>query len=95
MDENVPNNTMFVYDRNYPPLFFTVPTTFEQPIWENSMKKTTREYFNSCRKYDLPCSVPLSNGSTTGEFAMHLIKQNHVKRNQTEQRKALLIQDRF
>ena len=77
MDE--PNNNLFAYNRMYPPLFFAVPTLQEAIYWQQSMSRLTREYFKVCKK-NSSCYNILSNGMTTGEFAMHLITQNHHKR---------------
>ena len=81
MDFTEPTNNMFSYNRAFPPLFFTKPTVSERASWENSMKSITREYFKVSRKFKVSAEVPLTNGSTAGEFAMYLLTHNHSKRN--------------
>lgn len=75
-----PNDSKFVYNRNYPPLFFARPTKVERDIWKHSTESVTREYFRNSRQFKLGHDVPLSNGITCGEFSMYLVTKTHLKR---------------
>jgi hypothetical protein len=77
-----PTQLPFVYDRRYPPLYFSKPNDTEENIWNESTAHITREYFRVSRKFHVSCETPLTNGMTTGEFAMFILTQNHQKRTQ-------------
>ncbi len=80
-----PTQRPFVYDRNVPPLFFATPSESEEKHWQNSVQKTSKEFFRYVRLEEILSTHILSNGMTIGEYCMHIITDTHNKRLKSEQ----------
>lgn len=72
-----PTNNKFEYDRTKVPLYFCEPSLSQKDY----MLSIHKEYYSKTRDLSLSEHVPLTNGMTTGEFAMHTITVRHYKRN--------------
>jgi hypothetical protein len=81
-----PDNLEMIYNKQYHPFYFTKPTELEYWLWSQNIQHINREYLTMCRKYNLSENIPLSNGMTTGEFAIYLLTNNHVKRNRMSEK---------
>jgi hypothetical protein len=79
-----PTQQPFVYDRNFPPLFFTTPNDWESRHWQKSVNQTSKEFFTQVRIEEIRSTYVLSNGMTVGEYCMHIITDTHNKRLKSE-----------
>ncbi len=75
-----PSNAPFKYMRQYPPLFFAVPTPSEQKLWNQSMHNTARAFHQLMKNPAVDLGTPLSNGATIGEYSMWMLMTHHQKR---------------
>lgn len=77
------DNSLFVYDRNYPPLFFHgnnyPPTRFTEKAYRCVSREFHHKLKTDQRREACPWSV-LSNGMTMGEFAMYYLTQKNQQR---------------
>ena len=71
-----PTQNKFVYDRSKVPVFFSEPAQTDLDYLTTLYK----EYYRKTRELNLCEHVPLANGMTTGEFAMHTITMRHKNR---------------
>ena len=77
------DNSPFVYDRKYPPLFFHSKNYPPTLFTEKSYRHISREFHHKLKVVQRSQARPwtiLSNGMSMGEFSMYYLTQKNEQR---------------